>query len=158
MYAAGLRIRDRDKMGWEKRADAKAIQMAAASEEEFKAARKAATPKRRERLKTYHGLVKVDSMVKHMTRRGLRQWQTLRTNHCIGEGIDRNLKAAKKARKFARREARDARKDTEAVRTEPFGGSRCLGPSWKRPTEANSEQQPAAPPATAAASSCQEER
>ena len=30
MHAAGLRIRDRDKMAWEKRADAKVIQMAAA--------------------------------------------------------------------------------------------------------------------------------
>ena len=69
MHAAGLRIRDRDKMSWEKRSDAKAIQMAAASEQEAKAARKAPTPKRRERMKTYHGLVKTDTMVKQATRR-----------------------------------------------------------------------------------------
>ena len=40
MFAAGLRIRDRDKMSWEKRADAKAIQMAAASEQEARAAKR----------------------------------------------------------------------------------------------------------------------
>ena len=121
-FAAGLRIRDRDKMSWEKRSDAKAIQMAAASEQEARAARKEATPKRRERMKTYHGLVKTATMVKHATRRGLRRWQTIRKNHCIGEGFDKNREAARKARHLAKK----ARHQQAAVRTEPFGGSRCL--------------------------------